>query len=117
MHCIKKVLDRVKGMGSKITKFHCISHMADDILNFGVPMEVDTGSNETAHETEKTAAKLTQKCKETFDKQMNTRLEEMHLLNLAIAEIEGKNLWDCAQVAHETCNVQNKIMEKSVGGA
>ena len=63
MYLIKKVGRRVKGMGLKITKFHCIMHMADDILNFGVPMEFDTGSNESGHKVEKTAAKLTQKKK------------------------------------------------------
>ena len=36
-------------------------HMADDILYFGVPMEFDTGSNESGHKAEKTAAKLNKK--------------------------------------------------------
>jgi hypothetical protein len=61
MYLIKKVGNCTQGMGLKITKFHCIMHMADDILNFGVPMEFDTGSNESGHKYEKTAAKLTQK--------------------------------------------------------
>ena len=39
MYLIKKVLKRSKGMGFKITKFHSIMHMADDILNFRIPME------------------------------------------------------------------------------
>ena len=57
MYFIKKICKRTEGMGLKITKFHCIMHLADDILNFGVPMECDTGSNESAHKTEKKAAK------------------------------------------------------------
>ncbi len=61
MHFLKKIMRRSTGMGLKIIKFHGIMHIADDILNFGVPMEVDTGSNKSAHKTEKTAAKLTQK--------------------------------------------------------
>jgi hypothetical protein len=43
--------------------------MADGILNFGVPMEVDTGSNESGHNATKTAARLTQKNEKTFDLQ------------------------------------------------
>ena len=50
-------------MGLKTLKFHAIQHLTNDILNFGVPMESDTGSNETGHKPEKTAAKLTQKKK------------------------------------------------------
>ena len=45
MHLAKKVGRRNKGMGMKVAKFHQIVHIADDILNFGVPMEVDTGAN------------------------------------------------------------------------
>ena len=66
MHSMKKVGKRVKGMGLKITKFHSIMHLTNDILNFGVPMEVDMGSNESGHKTEKTAAELTQKKKRKF---------------------------------------------------
>ena len=69
-------------------------HIADDILNFGVPMEVDTGSNESAHKSEKTAAKLTQKCKERFDIQTAKRLEEVYLLDLAMEEMRGNKIWN-----------------------
>ena len=69
-------------------------HMADDILNFGTPMEFDTGSNESAHKTEKKAAKLTQRRRETFDLQTAKRLQELHILDMAMLEIEGKCLWN-----------------------
>ena len=59
MQFIKSVGNRVEGMGFKIPKFHSILHMAEDIINFGVPYEVDTGSNESGHKLEKLAAKLT----------------------------------------------------------
>ena len=97
MYLIKKVSRRVKGMGLKITKYHAIMHMADDILNFGVPMEFDTGSNESGHKAEKKAAKLTQKKKALFDVQTCIRLEEVHLLDLAVADIEGLKLWNYYQ--------------------
>ena len=66
MCVMKKVGCRVQGMGLKISKFHSIIHLTNDILNFGVPLEVDTGSNESGHKVEKTAAKLMQKKKEFF---------------------------------------------------
>ena len=95
MYLMKKVVKRSTGMQMKLTKFHGVVHMADDILNFGVPMEVDTGFNESGHKATKTAARLTQKREETFDYQTAIRLEEVHLLDLAILKIEeGKRLCD-----------------------
>ena len=44
-------------------------HAADDILNFGVPMEVDTGANESGHKPTKKAAMLTQRIEEKFNLQ------------------------------------------------
>jgi hypothetical protein len=67
--------------------------MADNILNFGMPMEVDTGSNKSGHKATKTAAHLTQKNEETFNLQTAIRLEEVHLLDLATLEIEGKPMF------------------------
>ena len=94
MHLIKIVAYRAEGMGLKLTKFHAILHIVDDILNFGVPMEVDTGSNEAGHKPAKTAAKLTQKKKDKFEIQTATRLEEVHLLDLAEEEMRGRPLYD-----------------------
>lgn len=93
MQLMKKISRRTKGMGLKTTKFHAILHLVDDIRAFGVPMEVDTGSNESHHKPAKNAAKLTQKIKEKFEEQTAKRLEEMHLLKLAEAEMEGRPLW------------------------
>ena len=81
-------------MGLKKVKFHAILHIADDILNFGVPMEVDTGSNESGHKPTKKAAKLTQKQRKTFEIQTARRLQEEHLLELAEEEHKGRPLWD-----------------------
>jgi hypothetical protein len=47
MYLIKKVGNHVKGMGLKLMKFHGIMHMYMDIIHFGVPMEFDTGTNES----------------------------------------------------------------------
>ena len=108
MHLIERVGKRAEGMGLKIVKFHSIVHTADDILNFGVPVEVDTGSNESAHKCGKAAAKLTQKNKEEFDRQTNQRSMEKHSLDLAIEELSGNRLWnhwkskpDLVQLVHK----------------
>ena len=94
MHLIKRVSRRTAGMGLRIMKFHSIMHVSDDILNFGVPMEFDTGSNESGHKVTKTAARLTQRKEETFDQQTEERLSEMHLLELAQRELEGHVKWE-----------------------
>ena len=94
MHLVKRIGNRTKGMGLKLTKFHCIMHIADDILNFGVPMEVDTSANESHHKPTKSSAKLTQKNKETFDEQAAQRLMELDLLELAMEEMKGRPLWN-----------------------
>ena len=109
MYLIKKVGRRTQGMGLKIIKFHAIIHLADDILNFGVPMEVDTGSNESAHKIEKTAARLTQKRKEQFDVQTSKRLEEVFLLDLAMEEIKGKCVWNYYQDKPQLSNQVEEI--------
>lgn len=109
MYLIKKVGNRVKGMGLRITKFHLIMHVADDILNFGTPMEFDTGSNESGHKYEKTAAKLTQKNKALFDTQTCQRLEEIHLLDLAVVDMQGDKKWNYYQAKEINCK---KLLKK-----
>ncbi|MBT8188470.1 MAG: hypothetical protein KJO73_12330 [Croceitalea sp.] len=94
MYLLKKVANRTKGMGMKIMKFHGILHIAFDILNFGVPMCVDTGSNESHHKLAKMAAKLTQKDIRFFEGQTAQRLVEFLLLDLAMEELNGNTLWE-----------------------
>ena len=94
MHMVKKTLCRAKLMGMKIPKFHIILHVCDDILNFGIPSALDTGTNESHHKFSKTAALLTQKKEETSVHQTNTRGEEMLLLAYAKEELNGRPLWE-----------------------
>ena len=75
-------------------KFHAILHLWTDIINFGVPKEYDTGSNESHHKPTKVAAKLTQKKAETFIFQTCTHLDEYLLIDLAMVELMGKKVWD-----------------------
>jgi hypothetical protein len=68
-------------MGLKIVKFHAIVHMADGIMNFGVPMNYDTCSDQSRHKPAKAAAEVTQKRKEYFDKQVGTMQAVVQALN------------------------------------
>ena len=97
MFLLRKVANRSTGMGWKIMKFHAILHLAQDILMFGVPMNVDTGSNESHHKRTKIAAKLTQKDIKTFEKQTSNRMDDFHVLDLALEELDGRPLWDYLQ--------------------
>lgn len=93
MFLLKTVADRTDGAGWSIPKFHGILHLVDDILNFGVPMNVDTGANESHHKLTKLCAKLTQRDVSVFESQTTERLVEFLLLELAMAELDGKTLW------------------------
>ena len=93
MYLLIKVGNRTTGMGFKVMKVHAMLHLAFDILMFGVPMVVDTGSNESHHKTTKVAAKLTQKDIKSFEKQTSNRMDDFHVLDLAMEEINGRPLW------------------------
>jgi len=117
MYLIKKVGNRTKGMGLKTCKFHGICHLAEDILNFGVPMEVDTGSNEEHHKKPKEAAKLTQKKKEMFQVQTALRIWEMDLLELAQEEFEGRCPWECwSSGTNKNVSAPEELVQ-TIGGA
>ena len=117
MFLIKKIGRRSKGMGLMMIKFHMIIHMTQNMLIFGVPMEYDTGSNESHHKVTKAAAKLTQRKEETFDQSINTRVAELYLLELAREEMLGRPLWNYF-IGHHHREVQPKnIGEPRLGGA
>ena len=81
-------------MGFKVMKYHSIVHMANDIKMYGVPQEHDTGANESGHKITKVAAKLTQKNIRTFEKQTAIRLHEFTVIEWAMAELDGRRLWN-----------------------
>lgn len=53
MYIMRNVAVRTTGMGLKLFKFHAMTHLVEDILLYGVPSEVDTGSNESHHKPSK----------------------------------------------------------------
>ena len=101
----------------KVAKFHQIMHTADDILNFGVPMEVDTGANESGHEPTKKAAMPTQRNEEKFNHQTARRLQEMHLLEIAMAEMQGMHMWFPGQCSAKLSANEENPDTASTGGA
>jgi hypothetical protein len=119
MFLLKKVGNRTEGMGFKVMKFHAIIHLAFDILMFSVPMNVDTGSNESHHKVTKIAAKLTQKDIKNFEKQTSNRMDDFHVLDLAMEELNGRPLWKYFEGYHhmETPEVQleAETMQKTGG--
>ena len=89
------------------------------LLHFGVPMNVDTGADEMGHKPSKTAAKVTQKRKELFDEQVNTRLAEVHCLDLAREEIYNfRTIWNYFEQyePRETEEPQSKKGGTRLGG-
>jgi hypothetical protein len=119
MYLIRKVGDRQKGMGLRITKFHAIGHMSQDILHFGVPLCFDTGPDEAMHKPTKVAAKVTQERKELFDEEVGRRMMELHTLQLAMAESKegSRKVWDYYfQKENETQQPTNMLQSKDPFG-
>ena len=95
MYLMRKIAQRNTGMGLKLSKFHMILHLVEDIIEFGVPLETDTSANESMHKPSKQASKMTQKAADTFNFQTSTRLVEFELIDLAMEEIINGNVpWD-----------------------
>ncbi len=92
---LEKVIGQRKtGMGFRTFNFHAAVHMADDMLNFGVPSNVDTGSNEAHHKPDKTAAIRTQRRPEKFDKQLAGQIHDTAVVSEAVHEVStGDQKW------------------------
>ena len=117
MYLIWKVGRKTKGMGLKTVKFHGITHLAQAIIDFGVPINYDTSQVESHHKPGKQAAKLTQKKKTTFDAQTAQRLQEMDLLALASEEMKGRPLWEYwAGHDHDAVVAQDSEDNPTLGG-
>lgn len=93
MWMIKRVAPKDWGMLLKLMKFHAIAHMGSDIFLMGVPLEVDTGSNESGHKATKVAARTTQKNQKTFDFQTAKRLDEFRVVDMGMEELAGRKVW------------------------
>ncbi len=117
MYIMRNVAHRTAGMGLKIMKFHAIIHMQQDITLYGVPSEIDTGSNESHHKPTKAAAKMTQRKESSFHFQTATRMTEFLAIDLALQEIEEDfGLWEYFSQANgeEIDVLANNLVELSV---
>ena len=57
-----RVMDRKEGTGMNFIKFHLILHLCQDIINMGLPVNVDSEAGESNHkENTKSLANHTQK--------------------------------------------------------
>lgn len=102
MYCFRRIAQREGAVGLKLMKFHGILHLADDIIQNGVPSEFDNSPNESHHKTGKLAAKLTQMAPTTFNMQTANRMTEFQMLDLAIQEIEEDRVpWDYLDIPEE----------------
>ena len=93
MNMTKQVGKRKTGMGFKTMNFHGIKHVRDDILNFGVPSNVDTKSDEMHHKDDKKSAKRTQKRPKTFDIQAVGKIEDRRGIEFGMEELAGRPRW------------------------
>jgi hypothetical protein len=82
MRWMKKVAPRHTGMKNNTIKMHLVHHIASDILDFGVPQNMNSAFAESTHiQTSKVTALNTQRRPDTFTLQAAERYVE----NLAIA--------------------------------
>jgi Plavaka transposase len=82
MRHVADVCPRPKGMGNNTIKTHLVLHLCEDILDHGVPENVNSAYAESAHiPLSKLTARNTQKRAKTFTKQAAERYVE----NLAIS--------------------------------
>ena len=90
----KEIGKREEGMKFRTFNFHATIHVADDMLNFGVPRNVNTMSNESHHKPDKTAALRTQRRPKLFDIQCANQIFQMGVVNLGLQELQnGCRIW------------------------
>ena len=89
----KRDLVSKTGMGHNTKNHHGQKHLADSILDFGAPENLNTFDNERHHRPDKKTAQRTQKQAAKFDIQMGKKIQECRAVALGIAEIEGRPKW------------------------
>ena len=87
MRHFQKVAPREIGMEYNLIKFHLVLHLAEDILDHGVPQNVNSAFTESAHiPLAKHTARNTQKRRSSFTYQAAKRYVENLALELAFYE-------------------------------
>jgi hypothetical protein len=99
---LKEVCPRESGMGWKLTKFHIILHLVDDIKRMSIPLNYDGNVVESHHKKEKKSGKRTQMRASLLDKHTaNKRAEEMLIEKAYNAFHPPKSLFNSVDIAVE----------------
>jgi len=112
--------DQKKGtMGFDVFKFHASMHVADDMLFFGPPSNVNVQSNESHHKTSKTAAIHTQRRLKTFNQQTARNLHEIDIVAMAMEEVgTGVVPWECFETNEpeeaDNCDTESEGEKESM---
>ena len=93
MNMAKQIGKRTEKMGFKTFNFHAGVHLAEDIINFGVPIHVNTSANESHHKGDKRCARRTQRRPQKFDMQCAVRIQDMAVIELAMEDLKGRPPW------------------------
>jgi Plavaka transposase len=92
MRQFKFIAPRLKGMKNNTIKMHLVLHIAHDILDHGVPQNVNSAFAESAHiPLAKDTSRNTQKRAISFTKQAGSRYVENLAISLASHEIIHNN--------------------------
>jgi hypothetical protein len=83
LNFLKEVCPRESGMGWKLTKFHILLHLFDDIKRFSIPLNFDSNVVESHHKQEKKSGNRTQMRASTLEKQTAERRTEHMLIQRA----------------------------------
>ena len=81
------------GMGHNTKNHHAQKHLADSILDFGVPENLNTFDNERHHRPDKRTAQRAQKQAAKFDIQMGQKIQECRAVAFGMEEIKGRCKW------------------------
>ena len=84
---------RSKGMQHKTMNFHSTIHATEQMLDFGVPENVNTRSDEMHHKRDKKSAKRTSKQAEFFDTQLANKIVHRKAVDLAKNEAKSRKTW------------------------
>jgi hypothetical protein len=90
MRFVAEVAPRPSGMGNNTIKTHLVLHLCEDILDHGVPENVNSSYAESAHiPLAKITTRNSQKRAVSFTKQAAHRWVENHAVSLAWADVES----------------------------
>ena len=87
----RDILD--EGMGFNTKNHHGQKHLAESILDYGVPENINTFDNERHHRPDKRTAQRTQKQGDKFDIQMGNKVQQCRAVALGVEELLGNTKW------------------------